>query len=71
MQETVITGVIYTESVVHAAPAQLVAEAPYQIAIIALDSGGRLTARISGDRVVIGDVVHQVREEGGVRVFAK
>lgn len=66
-----MTGVVYTESVVHAAPALLVAEAPYQIAIITLDSGGRLTARIAGDRVVIGDAVELVREEAGVKFFGK
>ncbi|MCX6592201.1 MAG: OB-fold domain-containing protein [Acidobacteria bacterium] len=66
-----MTGVVYTESVVHAAPAQLVTEAPYQIAIITLDSGGRLTARITGDRVTIGDAVQLVREEAGVKFFSK
>ena len=52
-------GRVYTETVVHAAPAALVAEAPYQLAIINLiDDGGeapftthpppprRVTARI-------------------------
>lgn len=66
-----MTGIVYTESVVHAAPAQLVAEAPYQIAIITLDAGGRLTARITGDRVTIGDAVQLVREEAGVKFFGK
>ncbi|MCX6599510.1 MAG: OB-fold domain-containing protein [Acidobacteria bacterium] len=66
-----MTGIVYTESVVHAAPAQLVAEAPYQIAIITLDAGGRLTARITGDRVTIGDAVQLVREEAGVRFLGK
>lgn len=50
-------GVVYSETVVHAAPEPYVAEAPYQIAIIALDAGGRLTARICGERVAIGDRV--------------
>jgi uncharacterized OB-fold protein len=66
-----MTGIVYTESVVHAAPAQLVSEAPYQIAIITLDSGGRVTVRISGERVAIGDAVHLVREEAGVKFFGK
>ena len=50
-----VRGVVYTETVVHAAPEQFVADAPYQLAIVSLESGGRLTARIAGERVEIGD----------------
>ncbi len=64
-------GTVYTESVVHAAPPALIAEAPYQIAIVTLDSGTRVTARISGDRVTIGDSVEQMDERGGVKFFRK
>lgn len=64
-------GTVYTESVVHAAPEPLVAEAPYQIVIIALDNGGRVTSRIRGDRVSIGDKVEFVEEKGGVQFFRK
>ena len=39
-------GVIYTETIVHAAPEQYAADAPYQLAIIELDGGGRITARM-------------------------
>ena len=63
------TGVVYTETVVHAAPAEFVAEAPYQLAIVALDSGGRLTARITGDRVKIGDKVQLAESRGGIEFF--
>ena len=42
-----VGGTVYTETVVYSAPEQLMAEAPYQIAIIDLDSGGRLTVRIA------------------------
>ena len=59
------TGVIYTETVVHAAPAEFVADAPYQLAIVSLDSGGRLTARITGERVKIGDKVELVETRNG------
>lgn len=65
------TGVIYTETVVHAAPAEFVGDAPYQLAIISLDSGGRLTARIAGDRVKIGDKVELVETRGGVEYFRR
>ena len=63
------TGVVYTETVVHAAPAEFVADAPYQLAIIALDSGGRLTARITGDRVKIGDKVELAETRSSVEFF--
>lgn len=65
------TGVIYTETVVHAAPEQFAAEAPYQLAIVTLDDGVRVTARVSGDRVEIGDPVELAEERGGVMFFRK
>ena len=68
-------GMVYTETVVHAAPAQYAADAPYQLAIIDLDEGVRLTARILGkemdDRVRIGDRVEFVEERDGVSYFRK
>ena len=65
------TGVIYTETVVHAAPEQFVADAPYQLVIVSLDSGGRLTARMDGPRVSIGDAVEFAEDRGGVPFFRK
>ena len=68
-------GVVYTETVVHAAPAQYAADAPYQLAIIDLEHGGRLTVRILGkeinDRVCVGDRVEFVEERDGVSYFRK
>ncbi len=65
------TGTIYTETIVHAAPEQFVADAPYQLVIVTLDEGGRLTARISGDRVQIGDRVELAEERQGIPFFRK
>ena len=65
------SGVVYTETVVHAAPEQFAAEAPYQLAIVALDEGGRVTARIAGERAAIGDPVELAEERGGVLFFRK
>jgi len=65
------TGVVYTETVVHAAPAEFVADAPYQLAIVTLDAGGRVTARITGERVKIGDKVELAESRGGVEFFRK
>ena len=66
------TGIIYTETIVHAAPERFAAEAPYQVAIVELEGGGRVTARITGDRVAIGDKVVEAEDSGdGVPRFHK
>jgi uncharacterized OB-fold protein len=65
------TGTVYTETVVHAAPAQFLADAPYQLAIVSLDGGGRRTVRILGGRVKIGDAVEFAEDRNGVAFFRK
>jgi uncharacterized OB-fold protein len=65
------TGEVYTETVVHSAPAQYAADAPYQLAIVSLDEGRRVTARIDGERVAIGDRVEFAEERNGVPYFRK
>lgn len=65
------SGIVYTETVVHAAPEQFIADAPYQMAIVSLTEGGRITARIEGSRVSIGDSVNFVEDRGGIPFFAK
>lgn len=65
------TGTIYTETVIYSAPEAFAAEAPYQTAIVTLDGGGRVTARIAGDRVSIDDRVTEVESRDGVPFFAK
>jgi len=65
------SGIVYTETVVHAPPEQFVADAPYQLAIVTLDAGKRLTARIDGARVVIGDRVDFAEERNGIPFFRK
>ena len=62
---------VYTETVVHAAPAEFVADAPYQLAIVSLDGGGRLTVRILGERVKIGDNVELAETRDGIEFFRK
>jgi len=66
-----MSGVVYTETVVHAPPEQFVADAPYQLAIIALENGKRLTARIDGVRVAIGDPVEFVEDRNGIPFYRK
>jgi uncharacterized OB-fold protein len=64
-------GTVYTETVIFAAPEQFVADAPYQLAIVSLDSGKRLTARIAGDRIAIGDAVDFAEFRNSVPFFRK
>ena len=65
------SGIVYTESIVHSPPEQFVNEAPYQLLIVALDAGGKLTGRVDGDRVAIGDRVAFVDDRGGIPFFRK
>lgn len=65
-------GLIYTETVVHAAPEPFIAEAPYQVAIVALEDGSRVTARIEGERVAIDDmVIEAVSDDNEIPHFKK
>lgn len=64
-------GRVYTETVVHAPPESLMADAPYQIAIITLESGRRVTARILGERVAIDERVEFAEFRDGVPCFRK
>jgi len=64
-------GVVYTETVVYSATPQFAADAPYQLAIVTLDSGGRATVRISGDRAEIGDRVIFMEERDGVTYYRR
>ncbi len=64
-------GIVYTETLIHAAPEQFVKDAPYQLTIISLDRGGRLTARIDGDRVAIGDAVEFAEYRDGIPFFRR
>lgn len=62
---------VYTETVIYSAPQAFVKDAPYQLAIVTLDDGKRLTCRIAGDRAAIGDNVKLDRMENGISYFKK
>jgi uncharacterized OB-fold protein len=68
-------GIVYTETIVHSPPEQYAADAPYQLAIIDLDAGGRTTVRVLGkqpdERAHIGDRVLFVEERNGVAYYRK
>ena len=65
------SGAVYTETVIWSAPEAFVSEAPYQTAIVTLDGGGKVTVRVEGDRVAIGDRVTEVEPRGGIPFFHK
>jgi uncharacterized OB-fold protein len=65
------SGTVYSETVIYSAPEAFLNEAPYQTAIVSLDDGGRLTGRIAGERVGIGDRVMEVEGRDGVPFFRK
>jgi len=66
-----MTGTVYTETVVHLAPEAFARDAPYQVAIVTLEDGSRVTGRILGDRVAIDDRVEQVETRDGVPFFRR
>jgi len=63
-------GTVYSETVVHAAPREFVKDAPYQLAIVTLEDGTRITGRVEGGRVHIGDPVTLVANRNGVDYFS-
>ncbi len=66
-----MTGTVYTETVVHLAPEAFAKDVPYQVVIVALADGSRVTGRIAGDRVSIGDLVERVDVRDEVPFFQK
>jgi uncharacterized OB-fold protein len=64
-------GFVYTETVVHMAAPAFEKDVPYQVAIVSLDTGERVTGRIEGARVSIDDRVTLVDTRDGVRFFRK
>ena len=66
-----MTGIVYTETLIHSAPEAFVSEAPYQVIIVTLDTGERITGRVSGEHVAIDDAVVLADERNGVPYFRK
>lgn len=65
------SGTVYTETVVYLPAPQFANDVPYQLAIIELASGRRLTARIEGERAAIGEHVNFTESRDGVAYFRK
>jgi uncharacterized OB-fold protein len=64
-------GTVYTETIVWSPPKQFVADVPYQLAIVTLDTGDRLTGRIEGEKVRIGDRVILADSRNGIPYFRR
>jgi uncharacterized OB-fold protein len=72
-------GTIYTETVVYSPPEAYVNDVPYQLAIVELAGGRRVTGRIiaetgagaGGDRAQIGDHVQFAEFRNQVPFFKK
>ena len=62
-------GTVYSCTTLHAAAERFEPELPFQLAIIELEEGPRLTGRIEGARVKIGDRVIALGERNGVWFF--
>ena len=66
-----MTGTIYTETVVYLAPEAFANDVPYQVAIVTLPDGTRVTGRVIGERVAIDDRVEQVELRDGIPYFRR
>ena len=64
-------GTVYTETVVYSPPEAYVNDVPYQLAIIELAGGRRVTGRVSGERAHIGDRVEFTEFRNNVPFFKK
>lgn len=64
-------GTVYTETMVYSPPEMYVNDVPYQLAIVQLDDGKRVTGRILGERAAIGENVRFVELRNEVPYFQK
>lgn len=62
-------GAVYSCTTLFAAAEPFEKDIPFQIAIIELEGGARLTARIAGRSVDVGDSVRLVEQRDGVHFF--
>jgi uncharacterized OB-fold protein len=62
-------GRVYSCTTLYAAAEANEKDLPFQIAIVELEEGARLTARITGPVVAIGDAVELAGESDGVYRF--
>ncbi len=66
-----MTGTVYTETVVYLAPEAFAKDVPYQVAIVTLPDGTRVTGRVIGEQAAIDDRVEQVELRDGIPYFRR
>ena len=64
-------GIIYTETVVWSPPEAFAKDVPYQLVIVTLEEGKRITGRMLGDRAAIDDAVELAEDRQGIPYFKK
>lgn len=64
-------GMVYSCTTLYASAEPFEKDLPFQIAIIELEEGPRLTVRIQGDHVEIGESVKEIAKQDGVWFFGK
>lgn len=69
--ENLGAGTVYTETVVFSPPEAYVNDVPYQLAIVELAGGRRVTGRVAGERAQIGDRVEFIEFRNNVPYFQK
>ncbi len=62
-------GIVYTETVVWSPPEAFAKDVPYQLVIVTLEDGKRITGRIVAGRAAIGDAVELAEERNGIPYF--
>ncbi len=63
--------IVYTETVVHLAPPAFADDAPYQVVIVTREDNTRVTGRVEGERLQIGDEVVEAAVQDGIPYFRK
>ena len=62
-------GTVYTETVVWSPPEAFAKDVPYQLVIVTLEDGHRVTGRTTASRLAIGDAVELAEERNGIPYF--
>ena len=62
-------GTVYTETVVWSPPEAFAKDVPYQLVIVSLENGKRVTGRTVADRLAIGEAVELAEERNGIPYF--
>ena len=62
-------GTVYTETVVWSPPEAFAKDVPYQLVIVTLEDGRRVTGRTVAGRLAIDDAVELAEDRNGIPYF--